>query len=158
MIRQVMMLNHPPRRADEIAQCLASHSPSLTYKKKAVVDFFFFCMKMQNWAWIGTHWTNRKLHNCNPFHFLQSIFMQNVSLGPWTEARRLAAQTWPISLLKGGPWGQERLRDFSKASNKIVAEPGLSFRNRLIPNVTEFGDGFWRKGQKIQPIPSWRDW
>ena len=35
------MLNHPPRRADEIAQCLASHSPSLTYKKKAVVDFFF---------------------------------------------------------------------------------------------------------------------
>lgn len=145
------MLNHPPRRADEIAQCLASHSPSLTYIKKKSSGGFFFRMKMQKWAWIGTHWTNRKLHNCNPFHFLWSILTQNISFGPWTEPRRLAAQIWPISLRKWGPWSQERLRDFSKASKKIVAELGLSFRNRLIPSVTEFGDGFWRKNPAENP-------
>lgn len=34
LIRQVMMLNHPPLRAEEIAPYLANGSPSLVYKKQ----------------------------------------------------------------------------------------------------------------------------
>lgn len=43
-IRQVMMLNHPPRGADEIAQYLANHPHPQSIKSSG---FFFFFMKMQ---------------------------------------------------------------------------------------------------------------
>lgn len=38
-IRQVMMLSHPPLRAEEIARYLANRFPSLVYKKTVI--FFF---------------------------------------------------------------------------------------------------------------------
>lgn len=56
-IRQVMMLNHPPRKLMKLLNSYASHSlPSLTYilkkKKKAMVDFFSY--ENAKTVWIGT--------------------------------------------------------------------------------------------------------
>lgn len=107
---------------------------------------------MQTWAWAGTNWTNRKHNNCNPFHFLLSIFMQGISLGPWSKPRRLAAQVVFILLCKEEIEAKE---DWG-TSNKIVAKVELSFGNRVIPSVTEYGKELWMTEQKAQVVSSWR--